>query len=241
MSLSDKDVERNVPAASIADEKDEKDEEPPEHPQVAQQEPVDENDISSNSDDPVQQVSNKPPSRTSSKPSRLRNQLSRQQSALSAIRNRNPASNQPFTHQLENQQTGSDVVVDFDGHEDPYKPLNWPYKKKIITTALYGFTTMGSTFASSVYSAGVEQVAHDFHVSNEVSILGITLLLLGFGLGPLLWAPLSEVYGRKSAVLVPYLLAAIFSFGTATAKDIQTVMITRFFAGFFGSAPITNT
>ncbi|KAL1910686.1 hypothetical protein Sste5344_003587 [Sporothrix stenoceras] len=29
------------------------------------------------------------------------------------------------------------------------------------------------------------------------------------------------------------------SIGTATAKDIQTVLITRFFTGFLGSAPIT--
>lgn len=48
-------------------------------------------------------------------------------------------------------------------------------------------------------------------------------------------------YGRKPAVLVPYFIAACFSFGTATAKDIQTILITRFFAGLFGSAPVTNT
>ena len=54
-------------------------------------------------------------------------------------------------------------------------------------------------------------------------------------------APLSEIYGRKYAVLLPYLLAAIFSFGTGAGKDIQTILITRFFTGFFGSAPITNT
>lgn len=42
-------------------------------------------------------------------------------------------------------------------------------------------------------------------------------------------------------MLTPYFVAAVFSFGTATAKDIQTILITRFFAGFFGSAPVTNT
>jgi MFS family permease len=67
------------------------------------------------------------------------------------------------------------------------------------------------------------------------------LLLFGFGVGPLLWAPLSEVYGRRPAVLAPYFIAAIFSLGTATAKDTQTVLLTRFFAGLFGSAPVTNT
>jgi MFS family permease len=48
-------------------------------------------------------------------------------------------------------------------------------------------------------------------------------------------------YGRKPAVLAPYFIAACFSFGNATAKDIQTILITRFFAGLFGSAPVTNT
>jgi len=48
-------------------------------------------------------------------------------------------------------------------------------------------------------------------------------------------------YGRKTAVLIPYFIAAIFSFATGASKDIQSVLITRFFTGFFGSAPITNT
>ena len=71
--------------------------------------------------------------------------------------------------------------------------------------------------------------------------LGSSFLLLGYALGSLFWAPLSEIYGRRPAVFVPYFLAAVFSFGTATAKDIQTLIITRFFTGFFGSAPVTNT
>lgn len=146
-----------------------------------------------------------------------------------------------FSHPLAHKKTTAQDIVDFDGKDDPYHPLNWGFKRKVMTTALYGLTTMGSTFASSVYAPGIQQISDEFHVDLEVSILGLTLLLAGFGLGPLLWAPLSEVYGRKAAVLTPYFLAAIFSFGTAVSKDIQTVMFTRFFAGFFGSAPITNT
>lgn len=131
--------------------------------------------------------------------------------------------------------------MDFDGPDDLYKPINWPFRKKVITTMLYGFTTMGSTFASSVYAPASRQIAGDFGVGQEVSLLGLAFLLIGFGLGPLVWAPLSEVYGRKPAVLIPYFIAACFSFGTGAAKDIQTILITRFFAGIFGSAPVTNT
>ncbi|GAD96589.1 MSF drug transporter, putative [Paecilomyces variotii No. 5] len=165
----------------------------------------------------------------------------RAQSVISRIRSREPGQTARFTHPLSHTKTGPDVIVDFDGPDDPYRPLNWGFRKKAVTTLLYGLTTMGATWASSVYTPGINQISHQFHVGEEVSTLGLTLLLFGFGLGPLIWAPLSEVYGRKPAVLAPYFIAAIFSFGTAAAKDIQTIMLTRFFAGLFSSAPITNT
>ena len=165
--------------------------------------------------------------------------LSRRDTALSRIRTRTNTA--PFNHPLAHQQTTVDVLVDFDGPDDPYRPMNWPTKKKVITTMMYGLTTMTATWASSAYSAGTRQVAAEFHVGNQVAVLGTTLFLFGFGTGPLLWAPLSEVFGRKLAVPAPMFVAMCFSFGSATAKDFQTLMLTRFFGAFFASAPVTNT
>lgn len=160
------------------------------------------------------------------------------ENVLSKIRSRPAVA---FRHPLSIKKTTEDVVVHFDGPNDPYKALNWTRKKKIITTALYGLTTMTATWASSTFSPGTDAVSKEFHVGTQVATLGTSLFLFGFGVGPLLWAPLSEVYGRKLAVLVPMFVSACFCFGTAAAKDLQTVMITRFFAGFFSSAPVTNT
>ncbi|KAJ5279865.1 MFS multidrug transporter [Penicillium angulare] len=165
----------------------------------------------------------------------------RAQSVVSRIRSRDPGQIAKFTHPLTHTKTSPDMIVDFEGPDDPYRPLNWPFRKKAITTVLYGMTTMGATWASSIYSTGTDEIAKEFGVSTEVSTLGTSLLLFGLGLGPLIWAPLSEVYGRKPAVLAPYFIAAIMSFGTAVSKDLQTVMLTRFFTGFFASAPVTNT
>ncbi|KAL2836008.1 major facilitator superfamily domain-containing protein [Aspergillus pseudoustus] len=165
----------------------------------------------------------------------------RAQSVVSRIRSREPGQTARFSHPLSHTKTRDDVIVDFDGPDDPYRPLNWGFRKKAITTVLYGLTTMGATWASAIYSTGSEEVSSQFEVGEEVSTLGTSLLLFGFGLGPLVWAPLSEVYGRKPAVLAPYFIAGCFSFGSATAKDVQTLMLTRFFTGFFGSAPVTNT
>ncbi|KAF2015480.1 MSF membrane transporter [Aaosphaeria arxii CBS 175.79] len=165
--------------------------------------------------------------------------LSRRETVLSRIRSRPSVA--PFSHPLANEKTANDVIVDFEGPDDPYRPINWPMRKKVITTMLYGLCTMSATWASSSYSAGTRQVAHHFHVGEQVAVLGTTLFLFGFGVGPLLWAPLSEVYGRRVAVMVPLFVAVCFSFASAVAKDIQTLMITRFFGAFFASAPVTNT
>lgn len=81
----------------------------------------------------------------------------------------------------------------------------------------------------------------EFNVGYTVAVLGTSLFLVGFGVGPLIWAPLSEVYGRRVAVLTPMFVAICFSFGSATAKDFQTLILTRFFGAFFASAPVTNT
>lgn len=159
--------------------------------------------------------------------------------ALSTIRSRAPRGK--FTHPLMNEKTSPENIVGFDGLDDPYRPMNWSFKKKCICTALYGFTAMFATFGSSVYSPAVNEIAAEFNISSEVSLLGISLLLAGFGLGPLIWAPLSELYGRKLAVLTPFFIASAFTFGAGAAKDTQTLLIARFFQGFFGSAPVTNT
>lgn len=147
---------------------------------------------------------------------------------------------------------------DFNCSNDPYEALNWPFRKEAATTFLYGLTTCWITFASAVYSAGFRQIPDEFHVATEVAAAGVSLMVFGFSLGSVIWQPLSEVYGRKWVIIVvcfsynwhppcqlmllteyqPYFIAAVFSFGTATAKDIQTILITRFFSGFFGGVPL---
>ncbi|KAK7433011.1 hypothetical protein QQZ08_000482 [Neonectria magnoliae] len=164
--------------------------------------------------------------------------VSRRDTLVSRIRSR-PVPQ--FSHPLSHIPTTQDQLVDFEGPDDLYRPLNWPTQKKVTTTLLYGLVTMTATWASSAYSAGTAQIAERYNVSTQVATLGTTLFLFGFGLGPLLWAPLSEVYGRRLAVFVPMSIAICFSFGTATAKDFQTIMLTRFFGAFFASAPVTNT
>ena len=50
--------------------------------------------------------------------------------------------------------------------------------------------------------------------------------------------PLSEVKGRRLLLVVAAFGTAIFHFATAVSKDLQSILINRFFAGFFGTSPL---
>ena len=147
---------------------------------------------------------------------------------------------EPFTHPLANEPTTKSHLVFFEGPDDPYRPMQWPMHKKILTLLAYSLVASGNALASAIFNTAIPQISLEYNISSTVAVLGTSLFLFGFSIGPFLWAPLSEVYGRKIAILPFYFMSAIFSIATGAAKDVQTIIITRFFAGFFGSAPLTN-
>lgn len=61
---------------------------------------------------------------------------------------------------------------------------------------------------------------------------------MGLGIGPLIAAPLSEIFGRRIMYwsTIPFLLA--FTAGAGAAQNIATLIICRFLAGVLGSGAI---
>ncbi|KAJ3496269.1 hypothetical protein NLG97_g2783 [Lecanicillium saksenae] len=133
----------------------------------------------------------------------------------------------------------SPFVVDF-LPEDSYNPFNFSSGRKWMIIGIQATATLAVSFASSAYSGGIREIFIDFGVSQEVAILGVSLFVLGFALGPLLWAPLSEVFGRQKLFFISYLALTAFNAGAAGANSIGALIVLRFFAGAFGSSPLTN-
>ncbi|OAG39876.1 hypothetical protein AYO21_05942 [Fonsecaea monophora] len=129
-------------------------------------------------------------------------------------------------------------VVEFEGVDDPEHPQNWPFWYKVRTSIIFSFITFVASFSSAIFSSAIQQVSHEFHVSTEVGVLGITLYVLGFAFGPILWGPGSELLGRKLPLVVAMFGFGVFAVAAATAKDYQTLMLARFFSGFFAACPL---
>ncbi|KAJ9626559.1 hypothetical protein H2203_004192 [Taxawa tesnikishii (nom. ined.)] len=132
-----------------------------------------------------------------------------------------------------------EYVVEFDGPDDPMHAQNWPNRKKLPVAIVLGYYTLTSAFGSSIFSSVTQSVAAHFGFSSEVGILGISLYVLGFATGPILWAPFSELYGRRTPLIISSFGFSIFNIAVAVAKDAQTVFICRFFGGFMGACPLT--
>lgn len=142
----------------------------------------------------------------------------------------------PYPPPLGSQE---DYVVEFDGPDDPLHAQNWAVRKKIFTAAMLGFTTMTAAFASSIFSTATREISEKFAVGSVVATLGTSLYVLGFATGPILWAPFSELKGRRLPLVIASFGFSMFEIACATGKDLQTVLICRFFSGFFGACPIT--
>lgn len=96
-----------------------------------------------------------------------------------------------------------------------------------------------TSFESAVFAVIVPAVTKEFGFGSEVGALGTTLYVLGFSTGPILWAPSSELFGRRWPLVLGFFGFSIFTIACATAKDTQTLMLGRFFAGLFAASPVT--
>jgi predicted MFS family arabinose efflux permease len=133
----------------------------------------------------------------------------------------------------------SPYLVDF-LPKDHWNPMTHKKSYKWLIALTEAIATLAVTFASSAYSGGVQEVINVFDVSLTVAILGVSLYVLGFAIGPLLWAPVSEMFGRQHVLFVTLGCTTVFLAGSAGSQNIETLLILRFFAGSFGSAPLTN-
>ncbi|KAH9904762.1 MFS general substrate transporter [Xylariomycetidae sp. FL2044] len=123
--------------------------------------------------------------------------------------------------------------------DDPENPKNWSKAYKWYCTMVVAVTCFAVAFASSVVTADIAGVATEFDVSEEVALLTISLLVVGFGVGPMIFAPLSEVLGRRIIYATTLFVAVVFIIPCAVAKNIGTLLVCRAIDGIALSAPMT--
>jgi MFS transporter, DHA1 family, multidrug resistance protein len=123
---------------------------------------------------------------------------------------------------------------------DVENPKEWSIFRRLYITVVCVLLVVNATFASSSPSGSLEGIATYFQVSREAAGLVITLFLLGYCAGPLLFAPLSEFYGRRYVFYITFTAYVAFNFLCAFAPNFGSLLVGRLLTGTFASAPLTN-
>ncbi|TPX12717.1 uncharacterized protein E0L32_000894 [Thyridium curvatum] len=132
-------------------------------------------------------------------------------------------------------------VVWWDGEDDPENPYNWPGWRKYLNCGLISALTFVTPLASSIFAPAVPTLMVDFRESNqELASFVVSIYVLGFAIGPLVMAPLSELYGRLPVYHICNLCFLAFTVGCALAPNMGALVTFRFLAGTFGACPLTN-
>lgn len=123
---------------------------------------------------------------------------------------------------------------------DPIDPMGYPAWHKWCITLIMAFSTLSITFASSGLAGAQPQLEQYFGASAQLVTADVSLYVLAFALGPAVWGPLSEVYGRQVIFATTYAGVTLFGSCVCASENIATVLVLRFLSAAFGASTITN-
>lgn len=91
-----------------------------------------------------------------------------------------------------------------------------------------------------MFAPGAEQLAKEFGVTDStIEAMTVSLYVLGFAFGPLLFAPLSELYGRLILYHICNTVYFAFTAGCAFSTNVDMFLVFRFICGCAASGPMT--
>ncbi|ETS76274.1 hypothetical protein PFICI_11661 [Pestalotiopsis fici W106-1] len=144
----------------------------------------------------------------------------------------------------EQEQPALDIVpnapnlneVTWDGPDDLNDPRNWSVAKRAYTIAVVMCVLMSTSIASSAIAPGIPQLLKDFHSDDTFAgTLVVSIELLGFGFGPLFFAPMSELYGRHIVYNLANVAFCLLTIGCALAPSLDSLVALRFLQGLAAS------
>jgi MFS transporter, DHA1 family, multidrug resistance protein len=139
--------------------------------------------------------------------------------------------------QASNANNVKEMVVTWNGKDDPDNPQNWPVSQKIWITLLISFYTFAVYVGSSIFTPAAPYIQEQFGVNHAEGALGLALYVLGYGTGSLLFSPLSEIpaIGRNPPYAFAGILFVVLCIPSSLVDNYPGQMVLRFLVGFMGS------
>ncbi|KAK5308378.1 hypothetical protein LTR99_001353 [Exophiala xenobiotica] len=129
------------------------------------------------------------------------------------------------------------ILVDWYTTDDPENPQNWSRGKKGLVVLQIYLYTLAVYMGSAIFTPSEPYIVEKLGVSPNVASLGLSMYVLGYGIGPLIFSPLSEIplIGRNPPYMITLGIFVIISIPTAVVNNFPALIVLRFLQGFFGS------
>lgn len=129
------------------------------------------------------------------------------------------------------------ILVDYYTTDDPENPQNFALGKKSVASLQIYLYTLAVYMGSAIYTPSVQGVMDEFGVGSVAASLGLALYVLAYGLGPLVFSPMSEIpaIGRNPPYMVTMGIFVGLSVAAPLVQNFAGLLVVRFLQGFFGS------
>lgn len=110
------------------------------------------------------------------------------------------------------------------------------HRRKLVIVTLMSVCSFLAPFSSTSVLAATPEVAAEYGTTGTIINVTNAIYMLMMGVSPIVWGPLSEVYGRK---LVSQITAVLFcgcNIGTALAPNLAAFFVFRILTAFEGTA-----
>lgn len=151
---------------------------------------------------------------------------------------------QPLLRQISQPRlpTVAHPKVDFDPNGDPENPQDWSKAYKMCLVSLMAMMSFTVTFTCISLVPVADRIVLDLEGREDrtASILLVTVWELGEACGPLLIAPLSEIYGRYPVFNVANIIFIIGIVLAAVSPSPNLFIFARFLTGFAVASNVLN-
>ncbi|POS75629.1 major facilitator superfamily transporter [Diaporthe helianthi] len=159
---------------------------------------------------------------------------------LSAISGRRAKDAEGIRHEPLPETNLDEGIVGWDGQDDPQMPLNFQPFRKWLLVGLLSTITLLTPFASSILSPGISSLMVEFGESQRiVGSMTVSIYLLGYVVGPMVMAPMGEIYGRRPVLTAANIFFCCWQIGCALAPNIGSLIVFRFLSGVGGAGCLT--
>ncbi|ODV68023.1 hypothetical protein HYPBUDRAFT_5841, partial [Hyphopichia burtonii NRRL Y-1933] len=84
-------------------------------------------------------------------------------------------------------------IATWDSDNDAENPYNWTVSEKAVVCILIGFNTICQYLAASIFTPIAADLKKEFGVTTVQSSLPLSLFVVGYGIGPMISSPLTEI------------------------------------------------